>query len=418
MRFERHLAVRYLRSRRRYGFVSVIPLLSCLGIAVGVMAMLVTLSVMDGFEEDLKEKLLGNMAPVIVTRKHMNQGHVAELRERLAGLEEIQGFSPYVRTQVLLLSSGRPVGATLMGIEPGAISLVSQLPGQILEGRLEALQGPIKSEEPFPVECEGRPAILLGRELISNLGCFYGDPIRIISPVGVETPFGIVPIQKTFCVGGVFQTGLYEYDATFAYVTLGEAQAFLQIGDEISGVEVGISSYESARKSAKAIQSLAGEDYRVEDWMQKNRRLLSAMRLEKITAFAVLTLIVLVAVLNILSSLAMTVVEKRREIAILKALGATRGRIQFLFVLQGMLIGLTGTGVGVVAGVGFCKILERYPIVTLPQDVFYQLTLPIRMEPVEVLSVSVAALLLSLLATLYPAWKAARVPPAETLRYE
>jgi lipoprotein-releasing system permease protein len=382
------------------------------------MAMLVTLSVMDGFEEDLKEKLLGNMAPVTVTRKHMNQGHLAELRERLGGLEEIHGFSPYVRTQVLLLSSGRPVGATLMGIEPEAISLVSQLPEQILEGRLAALQGPIESDEPFPVECEGRPAILLGRELISNLGCFYGDPIRIISPVGIETPFGIVPIQKTFCVGGVFQTGLYEYDATFAYVTLGEAQAFLQIGNEISGVEVGISSYENARKSAKAIQSLAGEDYRVEDWMLKNRRLLSAMRLEKITAFAVLTLIVLVAVLNILSSLAMTVVEKRREIAILKALGATRGRIQFLFVLQGMLIGLTGTGFGVVAGVGFCKILERYPIVTLPQDVFYQLTLPIRMEPVDVLSVSVAALLLSLLATLYPAWKAARVPPAETLRYE
>jgi len=418
VRFERHLAVRYLRSRRRYGFVSVIPLLSCLGIAVGVMAMLVTLSVMDGFEEDLKEKLLGNMAPVTVTRKHMNQGHLAELRERLVGLEEIHRFSPYVRTQVLLLSSGRPVGATLMGIEPEAISLVSQLPEQILEGRLEALQGPIESDEPFPVECKGRPAILLGRELISNLGCFYGDPIRIISPVGIETPFGIVPIQKTFCVGGVFQTGLYEYDATFAYVTLGEAQAFLQIGSEISGVEVGISSYENARKSAKAIQSLAGEDYRVEDWMLKNRRLLSAMRLEKITAFAVLTLIVLVAVLNILSSLAMTVVEKRREIAILKALGATRGRIQFLFVLQGMLIGLTGTGFGVVAGVGFCKILERYPIVTLPQDVFYQLTLPIRMEPVDVLSVSVAALLLSLLATLYPAWKAARVPPAETLRYE
>ena len=313
MRFERHLAVRYLRSRRRYGFVSVIPLLSCLGIAVGVMAMLVTLSVMDGFEEDLKEKLLGNMAPVTVTRKHMNENHVAELRDRLAPLKEIHGFSPYVRTQVLLLSSGRPVGASLMGIEPEAISLVSRLPDQILEGRLEALHGPIESDDPFPAECEGRPAILLGRELMSNLGCFYGDSIRIISPVGLETPFGIVPIQKTFCVGGVFQTGLYEYDATFAYVTLGEAQAFLQIGEEISGVEVGLSSYGKARRTAKAIQVLAGKDYQVEDWMQKNRRLLSAMRLERITAFAVLTLIVLVAGLSILSSLAMSVVERKRE---------------------------------------------------------------------------------------------------------
>jgi len=152
--------------------------------------------------------------------------------------------------------------------------------------------------------------------------------------------------------------------------------------------------------------------------MQKNRRLLSAMRLEKITAFAVLALIVLVAVLNILSSLAMTVIEKKKEVAILKALGATRGRIQGLFVLQGMLIGLSGTGVGVLAGVGACKILARYPVVTLPQDVFYQLTLPVRMEPLDILLVASAALLLSLLATLYPAWKAARVLPAETLRYE
>jgi lipoprotein-releasing system permease protein len=382
------------------------------------MAMLVTLSVMDGFEEDLKEKLLGNMAPVSLTRKHLNEDDLEELRQSLAGLEKIRGLSPYVRTQVLLLSSGRPVGTTLLGIEPGSISLVSRLPRQFLEGKLEVLRAPIKFEEPFPAECEGRPAILLGRELSDHLGCFYGDPIRVVSPVGIETPFGVMPIQETFCVGGIFQTGLYEYDATFAYVSLGEAQKFLQIDREISGVEVSISSYEDARKSAEAIQDRLGEAYRVEDWMQKNRRLLSAMRLEKLTAFAVLTLIVLVAVLNILSSLAMTVIEKRKEIAILKALGATRGRIQFLFVLQGMFIGLWGTGLGVMAGVVVCRILAKYPVVTLPQDIFYQLTLPIRMEPVDVLSVSVAALLLSLLATLYPAWKAARVPPAETLRYE
>ncbi len=407
-----------MRSRRRYGFVSVIPLLSCLGIAVGVMAMLVTLSVMDGFEEDLKEKLLGNMAPVTLTRKHMNLDHVQELRERLAGVDEVRGLSPYVRTQVLLLSSGRSVGATLMGIEPESISLVSRLPGQLLEGSLDVLREPIESAQPFPKECGGKPAILLGRELANNLGCFYGDPIRVVSPVGIETPFGLMPIQGTFCVGGVFQTGLYEYDATFAYVSLGGVQSFLRIGRETSGIEVGISRDDQARESAEESRGLPGDAYRVEDWMQKNRRLLSAMRLEKITAFAVLTLIVLVAVLNIMSSLAMTVIEKKKEIAILKALGATRGSIQGLFVFQGMLIGLLGTGVGVLAGVGACKILARYPVVTLPQDVFYQLTLPVRMEPVDILSVAVAALLLSLLATLYPAWKAARVLPAETLRYE
>jgi lipoprotein-releasing system permease protein len=389
-----------------------------MGIAVGVMAMLVTLSVMDGFEEDLKEKLLGNMAPVTLTRKHMNQDHVRELRERLAGVEEVRGLSPFIRTQVLLVSSGRPGGATLMGIEPESISLVSRLPEQMLEGSLDVLRGPIEPSGAFPEECAGRPAILLGRELTNNLGCFYGDPVRVVSPSGIETPFGVMPVEETFCVGGVFQTGLYEYDASFAYVALGETQSFLRIGEEVSGVEVGLTGYEKARKTAREIRALSGGAYRVEDWMQRNRRLLSAMRLEKITAFAVLALIVLVAVLNILSSLAMTVTEKRKEIAILRALGATRGRIQALFVLQGMLIGSTGTCVGVLAGVGFCKVLERYPVVTLPQDVFYQLTLPVRMQPLDILSVAMAALLLSLLATLYPAWKAARVLPAETLRYE
>ncbi len=418
MRFERHLAFRYLRSRRRYGFVSVIPLLSCLGIAVGVMAMLVTLSVMDGFEEDLKEKLLGNMAPITIKRKHMSEEDLAELRTRLAGVPGLRGFSPYVRTQVLLLTAGRPVGATLMGIQPESIALVSRLPAQLLEGSLDALRGPIEKGGPFPAECDGKPAILLGKELADSFGCFYGDPLRVISPVGIETPFGVIPNQKTFCVAGVFQSGLYEYDATFAYVSLKEAQSFLRIGSEVSGVEVGVAKIEEARKSANAIRDLLGTAYHVEDWMQQNRRLLSAMRLEKITAFAVLTLIVWVAVLNILSSLAMTVTEKKKEVAILKALGATRSSIQRLFVLQGMLIGLTGTLIGVVTGVGLCKILAKYPVVTLPQDVFYQLTLPVRMEPVDILSVAVAALLLSLLATLYPAWKAARVLPAETLRYE
>ncbi len=382
------------------------------------MAMLVTLSVMDGFEEDLKEKLLGNMAPITLKRKQMNEDHVQELRQRLTGMEEVKGLSPYVRTQVLLLSTGRPVGATLMGIQPESISLVSRLPEQILEGHLDVLQEPIAPGGPFPAACEGKPAILLGRELTGNLGCFYGDPIRIVSPVGIETPFGVMPIQETYCVGGVFQTGLYEYDATFAYVSLEQAQSFLQIGSEVSGVEVGIEEYGHAREKAEEIRARSGESYRVEDWMQKNRRLLSAMRLEKITAFSVLTLIVLVGVLNILSSLAMTVTEKRKEIAILKALGATRSRIQGLFMIQGMLIGLSGTGIGVLAGVGLCKILSRYPLVTLPQDVFYQLNLPVRMDPVDILSVAVAALMLSLLATLYPAWKAARVLPAETLRYE
>ena len=280
----------------------------------------------------------------------------------------------------MLVSSGRPLGATLVGVDPETVPVTSRLPEQMLEGSLEALKDDYQAPgDSFP-ECVGKPAILLGRELTDNLGCFYGDLIRVLSPIGIETPFGVMPVQKSFCVGGVFQTGLYEYDATFAYISLSQAQDFLQLGKGITGIEIGIDDIHGARRMASKIRGIVGSDLRVEDWMQKNRRLLSAMRLEKITAFAVLALIVLVAVLSILSSLSMTVIEKKKEIAILKALGATQAGIQRLFVLQGIIIGLSGTLLGVASGVGICKLLQLYPLVKLPQDVFYQLTLPVKMD--------------------------------------
>ncbi len=417
MGFERHLAFRYLRSKRRYRFVSAITLLAGMGVAVGVMAMIVTLAVMDGFEEDLKQKLLGNMAPVTLTGSDLDRGSLEEVRKELADLHTIRALSPYVRTQILLVSAGRPVGATLIGTDPETLPMISRLPDQLLEGELGALHALHDPQGDLPPECDGKPAILLGRELTNHLGCFFGDVIRLVSPVGVETPFGVIPMQKSYCVGGIFQTGLYEYDASFAYISLKEAQKFLQLGEGITGIEVGTTDLYQARKIAGAIRERVGETYRVEDWMQKNRRLLSAMWLEKITAFSVLTLIVLVAVLSILSSLAMTVIEKKKEVAVLKALGATRGRIQSMFMLQGMIIGCTGTLVGVAAGIAVCRLLESYPLVTLPQDVFYQLTLPVQLGVEDVVAVSSATLLLSLLATLYPARKASKVPPAETLRY-
>jgi lipoprotein-releasing system permease protein len=309
------------------------------------------------------------------------------------------------------------VGATLIGVDPAAVSLISRLPAQIQQGSLDTLSAGIGTGGEGSPECAGKPAVLLGREMTNHLGCLYGDPVRVVSPVGIETPFGMLPAQKRYCVGGIFQSGLYEYDSSYAYVTLGEAQKFLQMGTRVSGIDVGIKDLYQARTLAAQIRERLGGGYRVEDWMQKNRRLLSAMRLEKITAFSVLTLIVLVAVLSILSSLSMTVIEKKKEIAVLKALGATRSSIQYLFVLQGMSIGVIGTLAGVVAGIAVCKLLETYPVVSLPQDVFYQLTLPVRLHATDVLSVSLATLLLSLFATLYPAWRAARVPPAETMRY-
>jgi len=415
--FERYLAARYLRSKRRYRFVSAITLLAGMGVAVGVMAMVVTLAVMDGFEEDLKEKLLGNMAPITITGKDLTQAKVEELRRELKDIRGLEVLSPYIRTQVLLVSAGRPVGATLIGTDPATASRITRLPEQIQEGSLESFSGFAAGQGEISQDCADKPAAILGRELANHLGCFYGDPVRVVSPVGIETPFGVLPAQRVFCVGGIFQTGLYEYDSSFVYVPLTEAQKFLQMGSRVTGVDLGIRNLYQARVTAEQIRKRVGDRYRVEDWMQKNRRLLSAMRLEKITAFSVLTLIVLVAVLSILSSLSMTVIEKRKEIAVLKALGATGGSIQLLFIFQGLAIGLIGTLAGAGAGIGVCKLLENYRVVSLPQDIFYQLTLPVELQAADVLSVSLATLLLSLAATLFPARRAARVPPAETMRY-
>jgi len=418
MRLERFMALRHLRSGHRYGFVSAITVLSGVGVAVGVMAMVVTLAVMDGFEEDLKSKLLGNMAPITIQGKDLDRSRFEGVEKSLAELDEIAGLSPYVRSQVLLVAAGRTVGATLKGIDTLTVSAVSRLPAQIREGSLDALGGKTADSDELPEECRGKPSLLVGRELSRHLGCFFGDTVRVVSPFGVETPFGVLPAQKTFCVTGIFESGLYEYDASFAYATLETVQDLLGLGNGLSGIEVGLEALYRARQTASRIQEILGAGVQVEDWMQKNRRLLSALRLEKLTAFGVLALIILVAVLSILSSLAMAVIERKGEIAILKALGATAGRIQRIFVLQGMLIGLAGTLAGVGLGIGACRFLESYPLITLPRDIFYQLSLPVRLQVLDVLSVSVAAFVLSLLATVYPAWKASRVPPAETLRYE
>jgi len=255
-------------------------------------------------------------------------------------------------------------------------------------------------------------------ELCNNLGIRQGEWVTIISPSGRLTPMGQVPKSKLFQVVGIIQSGMYEYDNTLAYIGLTAAQQFLGVGDTVSGIEIRLEDIYQARQIAEALRSRLGLPYWVRDWMQMNRNLFSALKLEKVVMFIILTLIILVAAFNIVSSLIMLVMEKTRDIAILKAMGATTASIRKIFVMEGFLIGTTGTLLGLLGGYILCSLLKKYQFIELPRDVYYISTLPVKMEALDVGMIALAAIFISLVATLYPSRQAAKLDPAEALRYE
>jgi lipoprotein-releasing system permease protein len=275
----------------------------------------------------------------------------------------------------------------------------------LVRGRLADLEGEV-------------PGVLVGREMARNLGLFLGDRVQVVSPAGSATPIGVIPRLRTFRVAGIFATGMYEFDTTFAFVALHEAQDFLRLGTAAGGVEVRVRDIYQARKIARAIEVRLGPGYYVRDWMDMNRNLFSALKLEKVAMFVILTLIVLVAAFNITSTLIMVVLEKSREVAILKSMGATNRSVRRIFVMEGLVIGGLGTALGLFGGWLLCFLLHRYKFIELPKDVYYIDTLPVVMKPEVFGLVAVCAVALCLVATLYPSWQASRLDPVEALRYE
>ena len=403
MAFETFIAGRYLRARQRQAFISLITFLSIAGVTVGVMALIVVIAVMSGFEADLKSRILGGQAHVMLMRHSGAFTEYRQVMEEVAAIDGVEAATPYIYTQTMLRSATGTTGAVLRGIDPETI-------GDVLKTLSDVDLPQSAGSEP--------PGIVLGRELAKRIGVLEGDPVYVISPQGMLSPIGHVPAMRQFKVTGFFESGMYEYDQSFAYIHLEDAQRIMRMPGAVSGLEIRVGDIYEARQIAEKVQARLQFPYWTRDWMQMNANLFKALKLERRVMFIILSLIVLVAAFNIASSLIMMVMSKTRDIAILKAMGATDKSIRKIFVFNGMVIGVIGTGLGLVLGLLLCELLERYDIHELAGEIYYFTSkLPVKLELLDVSAILAAALLICFLATLYPSRQAARLDPVEAIRY-
>ncbi len=412
------IARRYFKSKKKHSGISINTFISIAGVSLGVMTLITVLSVMSGFHEDLKTKILGVNAHVVTLSYKGSIKDYDSVKDTISRVEGVVDSSPFIYGQVMLRFGKRAHGVVVRGIDPAAGIGTIDILNNLKAGSIENLG-----------EDGNIPGIIMGREIVRTLGVFVGDVIDMVSPMGEVGPLGMMPKMKKFRVAGYFEAGMYEYDSTLSFIDLGTAQKFFGYGDSVTGIEVKIDDIYNADKIADRIElSLSagegekemtlGSSYYVKDWMQMNKNLFSALKLEKIVMFIILTLIVLVASFNIVSNLIMIVMEKSREIAIMKAMGAKSSGIMSIFMIHGLIIGVTGTVIGVTGGYLLCRLLKTYKFINLPADVYYLSYLPVKVDVLDFVIVSAAAIAISFLATLYPSWQAAKQDPVEPLRYE
>ena len=409
MTFELFIAMRYLRAKRKQAFISVISLVSIMGVALGVAALIIVLGVMNGFSQNLRDKILGINAHVMVGDYTGGIANYDALSRQLNSLPGVRGSAPFIYTEVMVSAPGGVKGVVLRGIDPGESSEVLTLDQEMIIGRV----GDLDNEKEFP-------GIIIGQELSSTIGVNFGDTVNVLSPSGSRTAAGFTPQISVFEVRGIFKTGMYEYDSSFGYTSINAAQSILGFREDmVTGMEVRVHDVDRAHIVSATIDDfLGGYPYYVRNWMEMNQNLFAALQLEKIAMGIILAMIVLVGSFSIVTALVMLVMEKTRDIAILMSMGATRSLIRRIFTLLGMLIGAVGTALGFIFGLGISHLLKEYQFIRLPADVYYLDHLPVLHQTQDLIIIGLAAMFLCFLATIYPARKASNLNPADALRYE